>query len=282
MQTRSQTIAELRKENEMLKLMIFGGELGKGSSFSSVGFVEQLERKDVQIEDMIERHGALLGRERVAAQKKLDEGTEQHLADTKKLNKFYMKTKEENEKLKEKCEYWKECYEMQEKETDIEHQRYLKYLEKHSEVENELDDCCRLQSSKDVVFLNPAAEEYVKMIKVQHAEEIKTWSDTLDDHHVHYDILKTKYDNIEERYEVMEQTWISEDDADNIHDGYLESIDGLKMELDDMKCIALVNWSQGKLTWDYDNRKPVAKVGKYHNIEKAVPEEWDALLDTLN
>ena len=157
----------------MLKLMIFGGELGKGSSFSSVGFVEQLERKDVQIEDMIERHGALLGRERVAAQKKLDEGTEQHLADTKKLNKFYMKTKEENEKLKEKCEYWKECYEMQEKETDIEHQRY-------------------------------------------------------------------------------------------------------------MKCIALVNWSGGFLTWDYDNRKPVAKVGKYHNIEKAVPEEWDALLDTLN
>ena len=32
---------------------------------------------------------------------KLDEGTEQHLADTKKLNKFYMKTKEENKKLKE-------------------------------------------------------------------------------------------------------------------------------------------------------------------------------------
>ena len=32
--------------------------------------------------------------------KKLDEGTEQHLADTKKLNKFYMKTKEENDKEK--------------------------------------------------------------------------------------------------------------------------------------------------------------------------------------
>lgn len=32
---------------------------------------------------------------------KLDEGTEQHLADTKKLNKFYMKTKEEIKKLKQ-------------------------------------------------------------------------------------------------------------------------------------------------------------------------------------
>jgi len=40
------------------------------------------------------------------------------------------------------------------------------------------------------------------MIKVQHPEEIKTWSDTLDDHHVHYDILKKKYDDSEERYEV--------------------------------------------------------------------------------
>ena len=270
MQTRSQTIAELRAQNETMKLMIFGGELALGSSFSSVGFVEQLERKDAQIDA-----------------------------------------------LKVKCEYWKECYEMQQKETDIEHQRYLKYLEKHSEVQDELDDLRSRQESKDIVFLNPAADEYIKMIKVQHAEEIKTWSDTLDDHHVHYDILKNKcedlkkqlvlkeeqmddkyatisfcedkfaqlkkkYDDIEERYEVMEQTWISEDDADNIHDEYLESIDGLKMELDDMKCIALVNWSQGKLTWDYDNRKPVAKVGKYHNIEKAVPEDWVALLDTLN
>ena len=256
MQTRSQTIAELRAQNETMKLMIFGGELALGSSFSSVGFVEQLERKDAQIVDIEERCGALLSRERVAAQKELDG-------------------------LKEKCEYWKECYEMQEKETDIEHQRYLKYLEKHSEVQDELDDLRSRQESKDIVFLNPAADEYIKMIKVQHEEEKQTWSDTLDDHHVHYDILKTKYDNIEERYEVMEQTWISEDDADNIHDGYLESIDGLKMELDDMKCIALVNWSQGKLTWDYDNRKPVAKVGKYHNIEKNVPEDWEALLDTL-
>ena len=145
MQTRSQTIAELRAQNETMKLMIFGGELGKGSSFSSVGFVEQLERKDVQIEDMIERHGALLGRERVAAQKELDG-------------------------LKEKCEYWKECYEMQQKETDIEHQRYLKYLEKHSEVQDELDDLRSRQESKDIVFLNPAADEYIKMIKVQHEE----------------------------------------------------------------------------------------------------------------
>lgn len=281
MQTRSQTIAELRKENEMLKLMIFGGELGKGSIFSSVGFVEQLERKDAEMEVM---------------QKELDA-------------------------LKVKCEHWEECYKMQQKETDIEHQRYLEYLEKHSEVQDELDDLRSRQESKDIVFLNPAADEYIKMIKVQHAEEIKTWSDTLDDHHVHYDILKKKYDDIEERYEVMEQTWISEDDADNIHDDYLESIDELKeklasleedyefgsglldvshkdfndmknkleeqnqelkMELDDMKCIALVNWSAGFLTWDYDNRKPVAKVGKYHNIEKDVPEDWVALLDTLN
>ena len=235
MQTRSQTIAELRAQNETMKLMIFGGELALGSSFSSVGFVEQLERKDAQIDA-----------------------------------------------LKVKCEHWEECYKMQQKETDIEHQRYLKYLEKHSEVQDELDDLRSRQESKDIVFLNPAADEYIKMIKVQHAEEIKTWSDTLDDHHVHYDILKKKYDDIEERYEVMEQTWISEDDADNIHDEYLESIDGLKMELDDMKCIALVNWSAGALTWDYDNRKPVAKVGKYHNIEKTVPEDWVALLDTLN
>ncbi len=274
MQTRSQTIAELRKENETMKLMIFGGELGKGSIFSSVGFVEQLERKDAQIDA-----------------------------------------------LKVKCEHWEECYKMQQKETDIEHQRYLEYLEKHSEVQDELDDLRSRQESKDIVFLNPAADEYIKMIKVQHAEEIKTWSDTLDDHHVHYDILKKKCDDIEGRYEVMEQTWISEEDADRIHDDYLESIDELKeklasleedyefgsglldvshkdfndmknkleeqnqelkMELDDMKCIALVNWSAGFLTWDYDNRKPVAKVGKYHNIEKSVPEEWDAVLNTLN
>ena len=39
---------------------------------------------------------------------KLDKGTEQHLADTEKLNKFYMKTKEENKKLKEEIKKLKE------------------------------------------------------------------------------------------------------------------------------------------------------------------------------
>ena len=37
-------------------------------------------------------------------QEKLDKGTEQHIADIEKLNKFYMKTKEENEKLQEQLQ----------------------------------------------------------------------------------------------------------------------------------------------------------------------------------
>ncbi len=242
MQTRSQTIAELRKENETMKLMIFGGELGKGSIFQSVGFVEQLERKDAQMEEMQKELDDLRSRQEHQTLMFLNPAADKYING-----------------LKEQCEYWKDCYKMQEKETDIEHQRYLEYLEKHSEVQNSYE---LLATEKD--------------------EEIQTYKDTLDDHHVHYDNLKKKFDDIEGRYEVMEQTWISEEDADRIHDDYLESIDELKMELDDMKCIALVNWSGGFLTWDYDNRKPVAKVGKYHNIEKSVPEEWDAVLNTLN
>ena len=108
MQTRSQTIAELRKENEMLKLMIFGGELGKGSSFSSVGFVEQLERKDAQIEDMEERHGARRSLERVGAQKELDglkeeykELRRQDYIDYLEMCKVAVNRGQENKKLEE-------------------------------------------------------------------------------------------------------------------------------------------------------------------------------------
>lgn len=93
--------------------------------------------------------------------------------------------------------------------------------------------------------------------------------------------LKKEINDLTERNGIMEQTWISEQDAELIHDEYLESIDVLKMELDDMTCLALNHWSGGQLTWDYDNRKPVIKKGKYRNIEMSAPDDWQELLDTL-
>jgi DNA repair exonuclease SbcCD ATPase subunit len=221
MQTRSQTIAELRQEIAEkdkkiwgFKLMVFGGPLEEGSIFESVGMIDQLEQKDAQIEEM----------------------------------------------------------------------------------QNELDDHRSRQDHQTVMFVNPATDKYINGLKEQikelknsyellsaeKDEEIQTWKDTLDDHHVHYDNLKKKHDELEERYEVMEQTWISEEDADNIHDGYLHLIDELKMQLDDMTCMALNHWSGGQLTWDYDNRIPVIKKGKFLNIEKSAPDYWQELLDTLN
>ena len=67
---------------------------------------EELVYKDGKV-DIVEQEASKLWNEKIQRleeeikelKEKLDEGTEQHLADTKKLNKFYMKTKEENEEL---------------------------------------------------------------------------------------------------------------------------------------------------------------------------------------
>ena len=65
----------------------------------------------------LEAENKELKEENEGLKKKLDEGTEQHLADTKKLNNFYMKTKEENEKLKEVVDY--DGFKMQILETEV-------------------------------------------------------------------------------------------------------------------------------------------------------------------
>lgn len=263
MQTRSQTIAQLRQEIAEkdkkiwgFKLMVFGGPLQEGSIFESVGMIDQLEQKDAQIEEM---------------QNELDDHRSRQ--DHQTLMFVNPATDKYINGLKEKCEHFKECYEMAQKDIDIEHQRYLEYLEKHSEVQE-----CNQELKQEIKELKNSYE----LLAAEKDEEIQTWRDTLDDHHVHYDNLKKKCDDIEKRNEVMEQTWISEEDADNIHDGYLHLIDELKMQLDDMTCLALNHWSGGQLTWDYDNRIPVIKKGKFHNIEKSAPDYWEELLDTLN
>ena len=57
---------------------------------------ELQQEKDGRCADLDE-----LEKENEILREKLDTGTEQHMADTQKLNKFYMKTKEENKKLAE-------------------------------------------------------------------------------------------------------------------------------------------------------------------------------------
>jgi len=82
-----------------------------------------------------------LKEENEGLKKKLDEGTEQHLAQTKKLNNFYMKTKEENEKLKTKIKDLDE--KIEEQEYEIEEQREIindldEYKDKFEDMEEEL------------------------------------------------------------------------------------------------------------------------------------------------
>ena len=91
--TANKKLKELKKENEELKETYFQKGFDAGKEEYEVD-KEFLNEKDEENEGL---------------KKKLDEGTEQHLADTKKLNKFYMKTKEENDELKEqiaKQERW--------------------------------------------------------------------------------------------------------------------------------------------------------------------------------
>jgi chromosome segregation ATPase len=82
-----------------------------------------------------------LKEENEGLKKKLDEGTEQHLAQTKKLNNFYMKTKEENEKLKTKIEDLDE--KIVEQEYEIEEKREIiddldEYKDNFEDMEEEL------------------------------------------------------------------------------------------------------------------------------------------------
>ena len=67
------------------------------------------------------------------------------------------KLNKQNKELKQKCEYWKECYELQQKETDIEHQRYLQHLEKSSELK-EQNTYLEHEVSR---YSNAVEEEYV-------------------------------------------------------------------------------------------------------------------------
>ena len=90
---------------------------------------------------------------------------------------LYEQQLQENKKLQDLVEYWKDCYEMQQKDTDIEHQRYLEVSEKYS---NTLWEVCQELNIEN----DDTSQNIIKEIN-QLAEE----------------------------NEVMKTTWIDENDA---------------------------------------------------------------------
>jgi len=114
---------ELEAENKELKeeLKKWDNPCGLGMMNKEATELYQELQKEVEAYENTEYHDiqtiTKLKEENEGLKKKLDEGTEQHLADTKKLNNFYMKTKEENEKLKEVVDY--DGFKMQILETEV-------------------------------------------------------------------------------------------------------------------------------------------------------------------
>jgi len=99
-----QEIEEIEEEKEELEIQ---NTCLLSDSYNEISMA-QYEDMQEDYEEEIQK----LKREIEGLKEKLDEGTEQHLADTKKLNKFYMKTKEENDELKEEAEQNKQLFDI--------------------------------------------------------------------------------------------------------------------------------------------------------------------------
>lgn len=99
-----QEIEEIEEEKEELEIQ---NTCLLSDSYNEISMA-QYEDMQEDYEEEIQK----LKRENEGLREKLDEGTEQHLADTKKLNKFYMKTKKENEELKEEAEQNKQLFDI--------------------------------------------------------------------------------------------------------------------------------------------------------------------------